>query len=192
MKQTLNSSESQLESEWKLLPPESGEGENPDEQKMVVYEKKIELGGNTDWDTHYSGSVKVLDADGNFQEGAFAFTLDMTPPEGAIQVDSFRWNQLVYYPAEQNTLFLNREATVSYRAEDSCSGVRRVSYLSSDCELTEDELAGAAWSSEKADVISPGEVVYLYMRIEDMAGNVSYINTPRILADSQAPSQWYG
>lgn len=68
MKQTLNSSESQLESEWKLLPPESGEGENPDEQKMVVYEKKIELGGNTDWDTHYSGSVKVLDADGNFQE----------------------------------------------------------------------------------------------------------------------------
>ncbi len=57
-----------------------------------------------------------------------------------------------------------------------------------DCELTEDELAGAAWSSEKADVISPGEVVYLYMRIEDMAGNVSYINTPRILADSQAPS----
>ena len=188
LKQTLNSSESQLESEWKLLPPESGEGENPDEQKMVVYEKKIELGGNTDWDTHYSGSVKVLDADGNFQEGAFAFTLDMTPPEGAIQVDSFRWNQLVYYPAEQNTLFLNREATVSYRAEDSCSGVRRVSYLSSDCELTEDELAGAAWSSEKADVISPGEVVYLYMRIEDMAGNVSYINTPRILADSQAPS----
>ena len=96
----------------------------------MVYEKKIELGGNTDWDTHYSGSVKVLDADGNFQEGAFAFTLDMTPPEGAIQVDSFRWNQLVYYPAEQNTLFLNREATVSYRAEDSCSGVRRVSYLS--------------------------------------------------------------
>ena len=30
--------------------------------------------------------------------------------------------------------------------------------------------------------------MYLYMRIEDMAGNVSYVNTPRILADSQAPS----
>ena len=30
--------------------------------------------------------------------------------------------------------------------------------------------------------------MYLYMRIEDMAGNISYINTPRILADSQAPS----
>ena len=152
----------------------------------------------------------TLASGGKIDLGTRYFTLDKTVPIGKITVSD--GNQTKKYEQSSADVafryFSKSDITIVREASDSLSGLKSVSYyLDRDAlekngvfkALTADELGKLTWTSwDDAFTISSKDEngndtedgAILYCRLEDRAGNVSYINSEDgVIADSVKPKE---
>ncbi|PNH19066.1 hypothetical protein B6K86_07720 [Lachnospiraceae bacterium] len=159
-------------------------------------------------DANYSFDLRVSDYAGNQNQAidfgdtlaATEFTVDHGAPTGSVRIgewncsrDGSVWDRLL-------SIFTfgrwsqNKEV-LRIHAEDSLSGVLRVSYLRSQKLLRQEdwkqemgrdissELVGGDWSGE----IRPDDAFITYVHIVDRAGNESLLSSDGVVLDSTAP-----
>ncbi len=87
-------------------------------------------------------------------------------------------------------LFYNEEVRVKLTAKDEASGIRSIGYYKSDCVLTEaDVRAITDWTEKDSLNIAAKDKdrFIVYVRVEDNAGNVTYIGSDGAIFDTAAP-----
>lgn len=153
-------------------------------------------------DSNYSISFEYTDLAGNkAQTDTYYFTIDSTAPTGSIIV-STSGGSSEYTNLSSSASFGHISQSgvqVSQTSFDETSGIASVKYYlhhpSVDVRgefsvLSRSELESVSWA-EWSDTLhlEPNQQVVVYQRIEDKAGNVSYVNTSNaILLDNVAPS----
>lgn len=152
--------------------------------------------------------------DGAITDGLNAsFKQDTKAPKGNLVINSDNWN--VYNPATEFNFYLNGDANGMVLAEDGLSLVSTVHYYITDHKMGKTELdtlkIPEGGGSASLDVTSQGleepkantwirknqlkmaiddfnkKSRIIYVRIEDGAGNVTYVNSDGIVFDKDAP-----
>ena len=153
-------------------------------------------------DANYSLGIEAVDLAGN--RAVYAphfFTVDKTPPTGAITVTSGDGSgTFTGYSGSVRFQFMDSSpVAVANRAEDETSGIASVSYYryvpgpfarGMFSALPLERLRKAAWSEWTRDLsIAPDSQAVVYARITDRAGNITYINTEgAVIADHTSPA----
>ena len=111
---------------------------------------------------------------------------DSEKPTGEIKISEKSWkaflNNITF------GLFFKDTQTVTITAADNSGEAVTVEYLLSAKELTETELASAAFTAYTAPFgIDPDNEYIIYVRLTDKADNVSYICSDGIVLDSKNP-----
>ena len=111
---------------------------------------------------------------------------DIEKPTGKISLDTNEWKTLL------NTitfgLFFKDTQTVTITATDNSGDAVKIEYLLSAKELTEAELASAAFTAYTAPFgIDPDNEYIIYVRLTDNAGNTDYICSDGIVLDGTSP-----
>ena len=111
---------------------------------------------------------------------------DIEKPTGKISLDTNEWKTLL------NTitfgLFFKDTQTVTITATDNSGDAVKIGYLLSAKELTEAELASAAFTAYTAPFgIDPDNEYIIYVRLTDNAGNTDYICSDGIVLDGTSP-----
>lgn len=146
-------------------------------------------------EAQYELSISVTDLAGNTSlTGPYRFTVDRTAPAGDVTLSTGQT-----YAAQTDNLwfenFTSQNLTAAVNAEDSISGIEDISYAlykpSEDAKGTfkYDAYKNLTYKpySEAIKLTDEGQYV-LYIRMEDKAGNVSFINTQGIIIDKTAPT----
>ncbi len=116
--------------------------------------------------------------------------IDKTNPTGSITMDETGWSKFLETITFGRYKVKSLEATVM--AEDA-NGVSEIQYIITDtvyANATELESAGLTWeiyTEGQKPTIKENENQIVYVRIKDMAGNISYICTDGIHVDTLAP-----
>ena len=154
-------------------------------------------------DGNYSFAVSVTDLAGNTASyDPHYFTIDTTPPTGRISIyarDESGSNSS-FHDAVRFWFFSKSRITADRTAEDETSGVKSISYYlytpSADAKgtfgaLSRGRMEDLAWQTwNDGVVLSPNRQAVIYGRIEDRAGNVTYINADDgMIADDTAPAE---
>ena len=150
-------------------------------------------------DSNYSISFEYTDLAGNkSQTDTYYLTIDKTAPSGSVVVNG----SSEYTNISSSVSFAhvsNSSVQVGQTSKDDISGIASVKYhlyhpnVDAKGEITVpsgSELETLSWSNWDNNLsIEPNQQVVVYQRIEDKAGNVTYVNTGKvILVDSVAPS----
>ena len=111
---------------------------------------------------------------------------DIEKPTGEIVMGINKWREFL------NTLtfglFFKDTQTVTVAASDNSGETVTVEYLLSVKELTEAELANAAFTVYTSPFgIDPDNEYIIYVRLTDTAGNTAYICSDGVVLDSIAP-----
>ena len=111
---------------------------------------------------------------------------DSEKPTGEIKINENSWkaflNNITF------GLFFKDTQTVTVTAADNSGEAVKIEYLLSAKELTETELASAAFTAYTAPFgIDPDNEYIIYVRLTDNADNVSYICSDGIVLDSKNP-----
>ncbi len=111
---------------------------------------------------------------------------DAEKPTGEISVGTSKWktflNNITF------GLFFNETQTVTVTASDNSGDDVKIEYLLSAKELTEAELANAAFTVYTAPFdIDPDNEYIVYVRMTDIAGNTDYICSDGIVLDGTNP-----
>ena len=111
---------------------------------------------------------------------------DIEKPTGEIVIGTNKWreflNKLTF------GLFFKDTQTVTVAASDNSGETVTVEYLLSVKELTEAELANAAFTVYTSPFgIDPDNEYIIYVRLTDTAGNTAYICSDGVVLDSIAP-----
>ncbi|MBQ3101163.1 MAG: Ig-like domain repeat protein [Clostridia bacterium] len=147
-------------------------------------------------DANYTLTVDTTDKAGHAaetyvsedQNGDHAghFTVDATAPTGKVTEDTNEWTELV------NKLtfgiWKNTATTVKVSCEDAVSPTDIKVYKSSKTEI--EDLNTVKWEdydAEKGVPVDNDELVTVYVRLCDAAGNVSYISSNGIIVEDNAP-----
>ena len=150
-------------------------------------------------DANFSLSIRYTDLAGNAAAvyPEHYFTVDHTAPTGTIRVQNVTYSGL--RTAVRFAFVQSGSMAASRTASDAISGVASVSIYrytppvnasGTFSGLTASQLAGVSWTPWNGEaVVSPDRQTVLYARIQDRAGNVSYVNTDGILADRTSPSK---
>lgn len=115
------------------------------------------------------------------------YKIDKTAPQGIIKVGGFAWNQLLH--TITFGLFFKETQQVNIESTDNLSGISKVEYYESETQMTLEELKNATWISGNHVSITPEdkkEFIY-YVRITDVAGNITYISSNGMVFDTTAP-----
>lgn len=154
-------------------------------------------------DSNYSLALEYTDFAGNTQKTAtYYFTVDKTSPSGSISVtdggNSSSYNSL---SDKANFSHVTKSAVeVGQSSDDETAGIASVKYYLYHPSLdakgsfnlpSVDELRSVDWKdwNEKLTLTEDQQTV-VYQRIEDKAGNVTFVNTSgAILIDNTAPTQ---
>lgn len=154
-------------------------------------------------DSNYSLALEYTDFAGNTQKTAtYYFTVDKTAPSGSISVtdggNSSSYNSL---SDKANFSHVTKSAVeVGQSSDDETAGIASVKYYLYHPSLdakgsfslpSVDELRSVDWKdwNEKLTLTEDQQTV-VYQRIEDKAGNVTFVNTSgAILIDNTAPTQ---
>ena len=111
---------------------------------------------------------------------------DSEKPTGEISIGENKWKTLLNNITFG--LFFKDTQTVTITAADNSGEAVTVEYLLSAKELTETELASAAFTAYTAPFgIDPDNEYIIYVRLTDKADNVSYICSDGIVLDSKNP-----
>ncbi len=121
-----------------------------------------------------------------------AYQIDTIPPTGTVRFDEEnRWENFLEFITFG--LFYPNEVTVSVAARDNYSGVWKTEYASADRAMTLEEVMAipeAEWTAYEESFNVPLEdakkFVY-FIRITDMAGNVTYLSTDGAVYDTVKP-----
>ena len=111
---------------------------------------------------------------------------DSENPTGEIKISENSWksflNNITF------GLFFKDTQTVTITATDNSGDAVKIEYLLSAKELTEAELASAAFTAYTAPFsIDPDNEYIIYVRLTDKAGNTDYICSDGIVLDGTAP-----
>ena len=111
---------------------------------------------------------------------------DIEKPTGEIKIGENKWNSLLNKITFG--LFFKETQTVTITAADNSGDTVKIEYLLSAKELTEAELATAAFTAYTAPLsIDPDNEYIIYVRLTDKAGNVSYICSTGMVLDGTMP-----
>lgn len=110
---------------------------------------------------------------------------DVENPTGEIIIKDNRWNK--FLKGITFGLFFKETQNVTVIASDNSGGQVKIEYLLSQKELTEEELANAAFKNYAEFGIDPDNEYIVYVRLTDDAGNVSYICSEGIVLDGTVP-----
>ena len=117
------------------------------------------------------------------------YKIDKTAPTGEVKL-----NERTAFQKFINTitfgLFFKDDVHVKLRAEDDASGVKSVLYFKSDRILTDDEVRAITdWTDNSDFDIEAKDMdkFVIYVRIEDNAGNVTFIGSDGVTFDTTAP-----
>ena len=110
------------------------------------------------------------------------FTIDQTPPEGAITViedgEQTIWQK--FFDAITFNKFSNKNISVQMSGTDVTSGVEKLEYYNSDIEKSKEDIEAlddSAWTPYEQYEIAPDNQFIPYLRVTDYAGNVDYFTT---------------
>ena len=111
---------------------------------------------------------------------------DSEKPTGEIKINENSWktflNNITF------GLFFKDTQTVTITAADNSGDAVKIEYLLSAKELTETELASAAFTAYTAPFgIDPDNEYIIYVRLTDKAGNKDYIYSDGIVLDGTSP-----
>lgn len=117
------------------------------------------------------------------------YKIDKTAPSGEVKL-----NELPLFKTILNKisfgLFYNGDVNVELTATDDAAGIKSVMYYISDKTLTDDEISTVTDWTENSDfdiTAEDAQRFIVYVRIEDNAGNVSYIGSDGATFDTVAP-----
>ncbi len=111
---------------------------------------------------------------------------DTTAPEIQVQVKDSIWNSFL------NTItfnhFFKETQNVKITTTDNGSGVNKVYYYLSDRSLSLDDVKAAQWVEYTDNVkLDPEQIVVVYAKAVDNAGNVSIISSDGLVFDNTSP-----
>ena len=111
---------------------------------------------------------------------------DSEKPTGEIKISENSWK--TFLNNVTFGLFFKDTQTVTVTAADNSGDAVKIEYLLSAKELTETELASAAFTAYTAPFgIDPDNEYIIYVRLTDNADNVSYICSDGIVLDGTSP-----
>ena len=117
------------------------------------------------------------------------YKIDKTAPTGEVKL-----NERTAFQKFINTitfgLFFKDDVNVKLTAEDEASGVKSVLYFKSDRILTDEEVRAITDWTDNSDFdieAKDMEKFVIYVRIEDNAGNVTFIGSDGATFDTTAP-----
>ena len=141
-----------------------------DHGKLIFYVKNMVTGAI---------SVKVTEN----------YKIDKTKPTGEV-----RLNGRTAFQESVNKItfdrFFKEDVHVKLTAKDAASGVKSVRYYKSEKVLTDDEVREITDWTDNSDFdikVKDRDKFIIYVRIEDNAGNVTYIGSDGVTFDTTAP-----
>lgn len=141
-----------------------------DHGKLIFYVKNMATGAI---------SVKVTEN----------YKIDKTKPTGEV-----RLNERTAFQESVNKItfdrFFKEDVHVKLTAKDAASGVKSVRYYKSEKVLTDDEVREITDWTDNSDFdikVKDRDKFIIYVRIEDNAGNVTYIGSDGVTFDTTAP-----
>lgn len=147
-------------------------------------------------DAVYRFSLGYSDLAGNVLKENFEsvyFTVDTKPPSAKLTIIGTEY----IWPDIQKHIVFNifsnkREEFLIFDEADETSGIQSAAYFVSCDEMTISELdnayRGGLWTKGRRITLSPNRRCIVYGRIEDRAGNYSYISSGGIILDDTIDS----
>ena len=117
------------------------------------------------------------------------YKIDKTAPTGTVALNERSAFQTVLNKITFG-LFFNGNVNVKLTADDEASGIQSILYYKSDKLLDEAAVRALTDWTEGSDFDIPAEDMeqfVIYVRIEDNAGNVTYIGSDGVIFDTTAP-----
>lgn len=117
--------------------------------------------------------------------------IDITAPTGSILLDGATFKSLNQVAGEQPYHLHDANPSASFTRTDDGSGIKSMQYaLAAECHTAEEKLKGLDWKDAVVGSSyswESGKAVYL--KLEDNAGNVTYLSTPVIVNDTVPPKK---
>lgn len=152
----------------------SGEGTNIGPVHSVIYLQNKTSKGITD-------AITVTEKrDGQIN-------IDRTKPTGTVSYNDASFDSIGH---DYNGSYSKDEVVFNLAASDAMSGIASCSYFWNKDILPENQLAGKSWKPwtvGDTQVLNTEGTSILYAKVEDTAGNISYISTDRITIDKTIP-----
>ncbi len=117
------------------------------------------------------------------------YKIDKTAPTGTVALNKNPWWKNVLN-AITFGLFFKDDVNVKLTAADEASGVKSVLYFKSDRILTDEDVRAITdWTENRDFDIEAKDMdkFIIYVRIEDNAGNITYIGSDGAIFDTSAP-----
>lgn len=164
---------------------------NNDKHTVTV---KFTSDGNYTWSPSYTDKADNYTNIVNYEDSTTPrfFTIDRSEPTGKVSVaGKGEWTGLI--DDAVYSLFLHAGDKVSAAGDDTMSPIYSLSYFikADNGEFTDEDVESfetLEWLPfEESDVERLDHYIY-YIRIEDYAGNVSYVSTDGLIFDNDAPA----
>lgn len=130
------------------------------EGTYIVYAKVVD----------YSENITYMNTD--------ILLLDMTSPSVEATLNLNTWNNLRGSQLPHVTLLASEIITID--ASDSFSGINEIKYYTTDAILSStdlDNLSENLWTTYDDGIILANGSYIVYIKVDDMAGNITYINS---------------
>ena len=115
---------------------------------------------------------------------------DIEPPTGEIAIGEIKWlgfDNGMTLNSEYNQYF-NDDQTVSIAASDNSGKTVNCSYFISNLPVNESDFDSAAWNKyDKTFKLENEQEYIIYVKLIDVASNISYINSSKIIIDKTPP-----
>lgn len=140
-------------------------------------------------DSNYAFSMECTDLAGNraVYKKAY-FTVDKTKPAGTISIgDLGEWKN--FHSKAAFGIFQRKRQKVTLTGQDDTSKIKQISYYKSERVLKKSQVKKIrTWKRADSFWIKPQEQAMIYARIEDLAGNVTYISSEGVVLDDIKPT----
>ena len=155
---------------------------------------KFDEDANYDWSVSYQNKAgkSAEKVDVSEQKTPYKFTVDKTSPSLELTYEKNIWSELLQ--TITFGIWSKSDVEVTANAKDDISPIKSVSYhkYNGDTALGEKELDelynNGEFQEHNAPIkASPGEQAVIYGRVEDYAGNYTYVSSNGIIADNTAP-----
>ena len=150
--------------------------------KYTISEEGIGVGANLYFKKTSTGEVTPVIA--------VSVNIDMTSPTGSITVGDYKSNE-----SDELGLITTDQKKIKVASKDKFSGVDTVEYFigtkiySNNSSI--ESAGGSKWAeydSESKPKLKKDKVNYIYVKLTDVAGNVSYLSTKGIACDTVGPA----